>query len=75
MIISCDQSSTNYEPKAVTFSDANFELVIREALEIPMSDILDTDLESLIYLSGTTRNITALQRQSCESIESEFHIN
>ena len=58
LIISCDKSSTNSEPKAVTFPDENFEILIREALEIPTGDILDTDLESLIYLSGTTRNIT-----------------
>ena len=57
-LLSCKKSSTNSEPKIITFPDTNFELVIRETLEIPTGDILDTDLESLIYLSGTTRNIT-----------------
>ena len=56
-LFSCKKSSTNSEPKIITFPDANFELVIREALETPTGDILDTDMESLIYLDGSARSI------------------
>lgn len=57
-IISCNKTSTNSEPKTITFPDENFELLIRESLEKPTGDILDTDMESLIYLDGSTKNIT-----------------
>ncbi|MFC1784100.1 leucine-rich repeat domain-containing protein [Candidatus Neomarinimicrobiota bacterium] len=57
-VLSCKKSSTNSEPKVITFPDSNFELLIREVLEIPTGDILDTNLEALIYLDGSTRNIT-----------------
>lgn len=54
------------EDKAVTFPDANLELVVREKLEslntlAAGESIYTTDLEEIVYLEASGRNITDLK--------------
>lgn len=58
LILSCDKTTTGSDDVAVTFPDANFEQVIREALNKETGDISPADLETLTTLSGVSENIT-----------------
>lgn len=58
LLCSCKEStSTNSEVETITFNDASFEQLIREALEIPTGDITDSDMAALTELLGTALNI------------------
>lgn len=48
---------TGSDPNAVTFSDINFELVIRETLNKPSGDITKSDMLTIIYLEGWSKGI------------------
>ncbi len=53
IIDSCKKNSTGPdEPSVITFADANFEALIREALNKPTGDIAPDELEAITSLTG-----------------------
>jgi Leucine-rich repeat (LRR) protein len=57
-IFSCKKTPTSSEPTDVTFSDANFETLIREVLNKPSGDITPDDLLTITELDGEDRDIS-----------------
>jgi len=59
------------EPEmVVTFPDANFEALIRETLNIPTNDIMNTDLSTILTISGNNRGITNITGiEHCKNLE------
>lgn len=57
-IFSCKKTSTGSDPIVVTFPDANFEALIREVLDKPTGEILDTDLEVVTNIYSHNDDIT-----------------
>ena len=52
--------TANFEEEVVTFSDANLEAAIREAIGKPTGDIHCSDLEGLTYFEANNSNIAQL---------------
>ena len=54
LLFSCDICSPTEDtnPNAVTFSDINFELAIRESLNKQNGDITKADMLTITYLEG-----------------------
>ena len=74
IIFSCKKSPTNSDsvsdPVAVTFPDANFETLIREALDQPTGDIFDTDLQTINVLTGDSREISDITGiEYCDNLD------
>lgn len=57
-IFSCKKTPTGSDPVVVTIPDANFEALIREVLDKPTGDILNTDLLTITTLIGDNREIS-----------------
>jgi internalin A len=63
-VFSCKKTSTGSDPLVVTIPDANFEALIREVLDKPTGDILDTDLEAITNIyshNDDISNITGIE--------------
>jgi len=58
--ISCKKDPISSNPVVVTFKDANFETLIRDAINKPTDDILSTDLLTITKLVGEDSNISDL---------------
>lgn len=56
--ISCKKDPVSSIPATVTFQDANFETLIREAINKPTEDILTADMLTIIKLDGEDREIS-----------------
>ena len=57
----------------VTFPDANFEALIRESLNIPIGDIMNTDLITINTLSGSDKGITNISGiEYCTNLENLY---
>ena len=52
-------------PTTVTFTDANLEAAVRDAIAIPTGPIYSSDLVELTYLDASERNITDLTGLEC----------
>jgi Leucine-rich repeat (LRR) protein len=59
-VFSCKKSPTGSDSIVVTFPDANFEALVREVLDKPTGDILDTDLEAISEMIGNDLSIVDL---------------
>ena len=57
-LFSCKKTPTGSEPDGVTFSDINFETLIREVLNKPDGDIDPADLLTITELDGRDRDIS-----------------
>lgn len=69
-IFSCKKSPTGSDPIVVTFPDANFETLIREVLDKPTGDILNTDLVPIKELIGNERGIADISGvEYCTNLE------
>lgn len=71
-LFSCDICSLTESdnPNVVTFSDINFELVIRESLNKPNGDITKSDLLSITNLDGRNMGIISIDGiEYCKNIE------
>lgn len=58
--ISCKKDPVSSNPATVTFKDANFETLIRDAINKPTEDIVSTDLLTITKLVGEDSNISDL---------------
>jgi len=54
-------SDAETDPREVVFRDSNLEGAVREAVGKPEGAIMSTDLESLLSLEATDRNIVSLE--------------
>jgi hypothetical protein len=57
--------TANFEGEEVTFADHNLEAAVREAIAIPVVPIYASDLDGLISLNASARNITDLTGLEC----------
>lgn len=61
---------TGSDPNAVTFSDINFELVIRESVNKHSGDITKSDMLTITYLEGWSKGIISIDGiEYCENLE------
>ena len=71
IIFGCKNSSPTEsdDPIVVTFSDLQFETLIREILSIPTGDIMKSDMMTIDELSGIEREISDISGiEYCENI-------
>jgi len=71
LISGCKKSppTESDDPIVVTFSDLQFETLIREILSIPTGDIMDSDMKTIYELSGIELEITSIDGiEYCENI-------
>lgn len=69
-IFSCKKTPISSEPIIVTFPDTNFETLIREVLDKPTGDILNTDLVPIKELIGNERGIADISGvEYCTNLE------
>ena len=74
--ISCKKDPISSTPATVAFQDANFEALIREAINKPTEDILTTELLTIIKLDGEDSeisNITGIEH--CTNLDTLMLLN
>ncbi len=72
LLFSCDICSPteSTDPNVVTFSDINFETLIREVLNKQSGDITRSDMSSITYLEGWSRGIVSIDGiEYCNNLE------
>ena len=72
LLVSCDICSPTEsdDPNVVTFSDINFELVIRETLNKPSGNITKSDMLTIIWMDGRNMGIISIDGiEYCKNIE------
>ena len=71
-LFSCDICSPteSIDPNIVTFSDINFELVIRESLNKQSGNITKSDMVTITYLEGWSKGIISIDGiEYCKNLE------
>lgn len=72
LLFSCDicEITDSNDPNVVTFSDINFEILIRDKLNKPTGDISKSDMLTISDLYGQDNNIKNINGiQYCENLE------
>ena len=72
-VFSCKKTPTSSKPTGVTFSDANFEILIREVLNKTSGEITPADMLTITELDGEDRNIADISGiEYCTNLQELF---